>query len=416
MPPSTLPRAALFLLLCFAGMGHARRNGDDRYAELDALIAREPVHIGAIHHAARTAANAGDGDRAVAYLRALADAGFDDALEPADFASLADRADYREIARRLEAVSAVGTTTLHAETQCLDVLPEGAAFDSARDRFLMSSGRRRNVIAVAADGHCSELLPSGDDTLLAVLGMDVDATRDALWVASGAAPFMRDPGSATQGETYLSRIDLASGRVVASFAPPAPGLLNDLDLLPDGRIAVTDSIAGTVYLLDPSAASPVLHALLPTGSFEGPNGIVALPDGQLVVTDFHALWLVDPSAPAPMRKRRITTPGGRYLGGMDGLTRDGEHIVAIQNLVGRGRVWRFRIDPTSAHVEDLQLLLRQHPDLRNPTTGVMVGRRFLFVADPNLQVFANGKISEAPQGRHGHRILSLPLPQAGFGR
>lgn len=408
MPSSTSILAAL--LLSVAGIGHARSDGDDRYTALDALIAREPAHIGALHHAARTAANAGDGDHTIAYLRKLVDAGFDDALEPADFAALAERDDYRAIANRLATTTAVGTPSLHAESDCLDVLPEGAAFDASRDRFLMSSGRRRNVIAVDAEGRCSELMPSGDDRLLAVLGMDVDVAGDALWVASAAAPFMRDAGSATQGETRLSRIDLASGRVAASFAPPAPGLLNDLDLLPDDRIAVTDSIAGTVYLLDPSAASPGLESLLPAGSFEGPNGIAALANGQLVVADFHALWLVDPAAPAASRKRRITAPGGRYLGGMDGLARDGEHIVAIQNLVGRGRVWRFRIDTETAAVEGLQLLLRQHPDLRNPTTGVVVGRRFLFVADPNLQVFANGTISDAPQGRHGHRILSLPLP------
>ena len=208
----------------------------------------------------------------------------------------------------------------------------------------------------------------------------------------------------------MSRIELANGRVVASYTPASAGLLNDLDLLPDGRVAVTDSIAGTVYLLDPSEASPSLRPLLPAGSFEGPNGIVTLADGRLVVADFHALWLVDPSAAAPLRKRRLTTPGGRYLGGMDGLARDGGHIVAIQNLVGRGRVWRFRVDAAAAHVDDLQLLLRQHPDLRNPTTGVVVGRRFLFVADPNLQVFADQVVSPAPVGRRGHRILALPLP------
>lgn len=410
MPSPNHARVVSLMLLSFAGIVSAAGAGDDRYAELDALIAREPAHMGALHHAARTAAHAGDGDRAIAYLRKLVDAGFDDALEPADFASLADRDDYRAIAKRLAAATAVGTPSLHAESDCLDVLPEGAAFDAKRDRFLMSSGSRRNVIAVAVDGHCSELVPSGDGGLLAVLGMDVDAMRDALWVASAAAPFMRDAASAKPGETRLSRIDLASGRVIASYAPTDPGLLNDLDLLPDGRIAVTDSIAGTVYLLDPSADSPTLQPVLPAGSFEGPNGIVALANGQLVVADFHALWLVDLAAPALLRKRRITTPGGRYLGGMDGLARDGEHIVAIQNLVGRGRVWRFRINPASAHVEDLHLLLRQHPDLRNPTTGVVVGRRFLLVADPNLQMFANDEISEAPQGRHGHRILSLPLP------
>ncbi len=410
MTSPKIARVALLVLLSVAGIGRAQGDGDDRYAELDALIAREPGHIGALHHAARTAANAGDGDRAIAYLRALVDRGFDDALEPADFASLAGREDYLAIARRLDVAGVVGTAELHAEADCLDVLPEGAAYDSTRDRFLMSSGRRRNVIAVDADGHCSELMPSGDGGLLAVLGMDVDAARDTLWVASAAAPFMRDADSAKPGETRLSRIDLASGRVVASYAPIGQGLLNDLDLLPDGRIAVTDSIAGTVYLLDPSDAAPSLRPLLAAGSFEGPNGIVALADGRLVVADFHALWLVDPSAAAPLRKRRLTTPGGRYLGGMDGLARDGDHIVAIQNLVGLGRVWRFRVDAAAEHVDDLQLLLRQHPDLRNPTTGVVVGRRFLLVADPNLQVFADNAVTPAPAGRRGHRILALPLP------
>lgn len=410
MPSQKSTFAALPILLAICSIGHATGDGDDRYAELDALIARDPAHVGALHHAARTAANAGDSERAIAYLRRLADLGFDDALEPADFASLADRDDYREIASRLDTASMVGSPALHAETDCLAVLPEGAAYDSARNRFLMSSGHRRTAIAVDAEGHCSEVVPSGDGGLLAVLGMDVDATNDTLWVASAAAPFMRDAASATRGETLLSRIDLVSGRVVASHAPAAPGLLNDLDLLPDGRIAATDSIAGTVYLLDPSDTLPSLRPLLPAGAFEGPNGIVALANGQLVVADFDALWLVDPSAAVPLQKRRLTTPGGRYLGGMDGLARDGDHIVAIQNLVGRGRVWRLRVDAEAAHVDDLQLLLRQHPDLRNPTTGVVVGRRFLFVADPNLQVFADNVVTPAPEGRSGHRILALPLP------
>ena len=410
MPSPKHARVVLLMLLSVAGTGPAGADGDDRYAGLDALIAREPGHIGAIHHAARTAANAGDGDRAVAYLRALENHGFDDALEPADFASLAGRDDYRKIARRLDAASVMGAPALHAETDCLEVLPEGAAYDAARGRFLMSSGHQRNVIAVDADGHCSEVVPPGNGDLLAVLGMDVDAARDTLWVASAAAPFMRDAAAAKPGETRLSRIDLASGRVIASYAPAVPGLLNDLDLLPDGRVAVTDSVAGTVYLLDPTDAVPSLQPLLAAGSFEGPNGIVARADGQLLVADFHALWLVDASSPAPARKRRITTPGGRYLGGMDGLARDGDHIVAIQNLVGRGRVWRFRVDATTAHVDDLQLLLRQHPDLRNPTTGVVADRRFLFVADPNLQVFADDALSAAPAGRRGHRILALRLP------
>lgn len=404
----------LLATACAIGCTHAEKNPQDRYTELDALIARAPGHVGALHHAARTAADAGDGDRAVAYLRALVATGFDDALEPADFVQLADREDYRDIAHQLDKNAPVlGSATLLVETDCLDVLPEGTAYDPTRGNLLISSGHRRSVIAVAGDGRCSELVPSGDGGLLAVLGMDVDSAHDALWVVSAAAPFMRDAASARPGDTLLSRIDLANGRVVASHAPPTPGMLNDLDLLDDGRIAVTDSIAGTVYLFDPAAPSPALVPLLPPASFDGPNGIVALSGNRLLVTDFHALWLLEPDGTGRMRKRRLAAPEGRYMGGMDGMARDGDHIVAIQNLVGLGRVWRFRVDFGGARIADLQLLLRQHPDLRNPTTGVVVDRRFLFVADPNLQTYSNDKVLPAPQGRRGHRILALPLPRTG---
>lgn len=409
-PPGTpmpAPRALLGLILASA----LTAAQDDGRASLDALLEREPIHIGALHQAARLAAGAGDSEQAMEYLHRLADAGFDDALEPADFPTLADRDDYRALALRLDAgAPPVGDAALYAETDCLDVLPEGAAYDAARDRFLVSSGRRRTVIAVDAAGHCLPLGPSGDGGLLAVLGMDVDPARNALWVASAAAPFMRDAGDASPGDTRLSRIDLASGHTVASFTPPRPGLLNDLDLLPDGRIAVTDSLAGTVYLLDPGAASPALRPVLADASFEGPNGILALADGQLLVADFHALWLLDPAQAPTARPRRLATPEGRYLGGIDGLARDRDHVLVIQNLVGHGRVWRFRVDADAGRIEALHLLLRQHPDLRNPTTGAVAGTRFLFVADPNLQTFSEGAVGPAPEGRRGHRILALPLP------
>ena len=192
------------------------------------------------------------------------------------------------------------------------MLPEGAAYDTTRDRFLRSSGRRRNVIAVDADGRCHELLAPGNDGLLAVLGMDVDAARDTLWVASAAAPFMHDAASAKPGETRLSRIDLASGRVVASYTPASTGLLNDLDLLPDGRVAVTASVAGTVHLLAPTDAVPSLQPLLAAGSFEGPNGIVARADGQLLDVYKRQHRWIPGGAPVRARARHpCLAPAGR---------------------------------------------------------------------------------------------------------
>lgn len=109
--------------------------------------------------------------------------------------------------------------------------------------------------------------------------------------------------------------------------------------------------------------------------------------------------------------RRLATPNGMYLGGIDGLARSGAKIVGLQNLIGRGRVWSLTIDAGRSRVTDAKLLLRGHPDLKNPATGAIVGgNRYLFVADPNLQrLLPSGEITPLPAGRRGHRVLELPL-------
>ena len=176
------------------------------------------------------------------------------------------------------------------DTTCVDLLPEGTAWDPKRRQLLLSSGRQRTVFALDAAGACRQLVPSGDGGLMAVLGMAVDAGSDSLWVASAAAPFMRALQPEEAGTTLLARIDLQQGRTAQTWRLAGPGLLNDLALAADGTVYVTDSQGGTVHRLSPSGRG--LEPLFAAGTFEGPNGIAALEADTLVVADFHGLWLV----------------------------------------------------------------------------------------------------------------------------
>ena len=378
-------------------------------AALTALLQRQPDHVGAIYVAARTAASLGEEAVALQWLDRLAAVGLDDELDPDDFGALAQTPAYRERAARFAAAAPpVGKVERTTEMKCGDLLPEGTAYDPRRREVLVSSGRRRTVVAVSTDGGCRDVVPSGDAGLLAVLGMSVDPATDSLWVASAAAPFMIDAKPAEAGRATLSRIDLAKGRVAASYPLPGPGMLNDLARAPDGSVYVTESRGGAVYRLAPRGAA--LNAIVPPETFESPNGIVALPDGSLLVADFDGLArIVDPAGPKPVVER-LATPGNLYLGGIDGLALADKRVIGIQNLVGRSRIWSLAIDTGQRRVADAKVLLRGHRDFLNPTTGVVVGGRFVFVADPKLQsARPDGTLTALPAGRTGHRMLEVAV-------
>lgn len=392
----------------------AARAPQDFDGRMDALWTADPRHHGAAYVAARAAARAGNETLALKWLdRLLAlppGQALGDALDPDDFAAIAHSPAYRQRAAAFAAAApASGVPQRALETRCADLLPEGTAWDPKRRQLLLSSGRQRTVFALDDDGGCRPLVPRGDGGLLAVLGMAVDAGSDSLWVASAAAPFMRDARAEEAGTTLLARIDLRQGRTVQTWRLPGPGLLNDVALTIDGSVYATESQGGTVYRLKPGRRE--LEPLFAAGTFEGPNGIAALDADTLVVADFHGLWLVSGAASASPSKRHLEGPDGQYLGGFDGIARHGSRLVGIQNLAGLSRVWSLGIDRHAARV-DARLLLRGHADLRNPTTGAVADGRFHFIADPNLQALqANGTVSPLPGGRTGHRLLSLQLPE-----
>lgn len=382
--------------------------------QLRELAAREPAHVGALYTAARVSASVGDHAQAAEWLDRLEKAGMDDELDDDDFGAFAQTPAYRERAARFaKAAPPIGMASQWAETSCADLLPEGTAWDARRKRLLLSSGRQRAVFAIDKSGACKRLTAVGEERLLAVLGMIVDAKTDSLWVATSAAPFMVDAKPADASSARLTRIDLATGAVVASHRLGDGAMLNDLTLSAEGAIYVTDSRNGRIFRLRPDAAQ--LEPLIDDQTLEGPNGIVALDDGDLLVADFHGLSRVRVEGKKDRaRVTRLSTPGGLYLGGIDGLARNGAQIIAIQNLVGRSRIWSITLDAKAPRVVEARILLRGHPDFLNPTTGAVAGRQFLFVADTKLQnSLPTGGLSSLPRGRTGHRILAIDLGAAG---
>jgi hypothetical protein len=105
----------------------------------------------------------------------------------------------------------------------------------------------------------------------------------------------------------------------------------------------------------------------------------------------------------------LAAPGVHLLG-IDGLVRDGQTLVAVQNGLAPGRVARFRLSTGGERVTASEVLAARHPDFRAPTTGVIVGREFWFIA--NSQIDRLDKKGGLPPlaTLAGPIVLRVPLP------
>jgi sugar lactone lactonase YvrE len=252
-----------------------------------------------------------------------------------------------------------------------DLVPEGITYDAVDDVFYVTGIHRRNVVRVKRDGTATDFVKEGQDGMLGGLGTKIDPKKRVLWVVSSTTPEMRGwkEGDAA---SMLAAYDLKTGKLLKKIVA-TPAILNDLTILDDGTIFATDMGRHNVMRLAPGADKLELFA----SDFGYPNGITHL-DGSLYVADFRGLTKLDP---ADAKKRtRIESPS--LLNGIDGLAVHKGKLIAIQNAIGRPRV--VRIDPATGAAENLE---SRNPRFEIPTTGVVVGDEFYFIANPGLRSF-----------------------------
>ena len=174
--------------------------------------------------------------------------------------------------------------------------------------------------------------------------------------------------------SMLAAYDLRDGRLLKRI-DAAPGVLNDLALLNDGRLFATDMGRHAVVTLAPDATALEVWA----EELAFPNGIAVSEDERfLYVADFRGVTRFD------LRdKARTAIESTRYIGGIDGLTVHRGALIGIQSAVGNPRV--IRIDPTNGSVIVLE---SKNPLFELPTTGVMANDGYYFIANPGLRSFA----------------------------
>ena len=385
--------------------------GDDAGLH-DTLVQLAPALPGSptiVYNLGASAARLGHPDEAIAALTRLQDAGLAyDLGADNDFASLAGRPDFQALRDHLMANKGpVGTPHRVMAFAATDWIPESLAWDAATRRLFVSDVRHCEIRVVAnpdkphaADKRFARL-PSS------VFALGVDAKRHRLWatIATVAQADGCGEGSAKEERTALVALDLRAGRVLQRVEAGLPGVLGDMLVTDDGTVVVTESMHGAVLRLRPGAKA--LERLDMPGDFTSPQMPALAEDGRtLLVPDYaRGLAQLDLGAPCPCAARWPGNGPGVFTAGIDGLVRDGDALLAVQNGTPPARVIRL-----SSDLQRQQVLESGTPGLGEPTHGVVVGRALWFIADVGWDRFddAGPRKAGAPASRA--ELRSVPLP------
>lgn len=290
-------------------------------------------------------------------------------------------------AAALSAGQVAAESALHDDDQTfLEIVdpglyPEGVEYDAARDRFLLGSIRRGEVVAVDRNGTSTVLVE--DDRLRSVVGIRVDETRGRLLVNSA------DYGVAERSEpddrfetAALGIYDLNSGAPMqfidlSALRPGESNFVNDLAVDRDGNAYVTDSLAAAIYRVTPEGRGDVFIA---HEAFRGPgfnlNGIVVHPDGYLLVAKKSDGSIFRVPLENPANFERVTLDTSLYA--PDGLVLvDDRTLLAITNRAGETVGNAFHLLRSEDGWASATSSGTSPASDSYPTTGVMVDGRMI---------------------------------------
>jgi len=365
----------------------------------DSLIGGHTVAKWAL---ATLAAHEGDRVGVLRWLGALADAGITRPVA-ADSAFTRWREDpeFRAVAARLDANGdATRNASLARVLNDAALLTEDVAWDARGRRFLVSSIHESKIVAIDGDGIVTDFTISGATGIWGVYGLALDAKRGVLWATTAAGPECDGYETADSGRTALLSFDVGTARVLRRLELPrtaARQALGDLTVAPDGIVYACESYGGAVYRLPRGGAA--LETLVAPRTFRSPQTPALAKDGRRLYVADYARGI----AAIRFSTRAVEWMPKPYTlasAGIDGLYRDGTHLIAIQNGTTPHRVLDLTLDAAGSKITAWRVLEQASERLGEPNHGVLVGRDFYFIGDSGWdRVGGDGRLETTLESR-----------------
>jgi hypothetical protein len=214
-----------------------------------------------------------------------------------------------------------------------------------------------------------------------LFGVRHDPQRNVVWACSNGA-------DDSHAQPQLLRIALEPIAAIRSQVPDPRALCNDIALLPDGAVAISDSNRGAVWRLDPGGR---WRTLAEPGTFGYPNGLTYRAESrQLVVADLRGLWTIDLAAARVVAIAEQAT----FSGGIDGLYAAGGELIAIQNGTRPHRVLRIALSADVRRVQRVTAIASNLEALAAMTTAAVERGTITVLAGSQLVQLSSGSADD----------------------
>jgi SMP-30/Gluconolactonase/LRE-like region len=295
--------------------------------------------------------------------------GFDPSGDNA-FAVIKTSSDFRRLVEQVHKdFPAINESRVAFTTTDKDIIPEGLEYDPANDSFYLSSLYHQKILRIPRDGKVEDFAPNPKEHLLPVLGIRMDPSNGTIWSVSS---------DEEAGKSELLHFDRA-GTLLDRY----PSLenskheFNDLVVLRNGTIFLTDSIADKVYRFDVQADNfTPIHT----------SRELLFPNGIALAGDEDVLYVADQLGVLRIDLKEGTSaevdPGPHStVAGIDGLYWHKGSLIAVQNGIGTPRIAAFRLSADGVHVVKTTVLANF---LTTPTTGALRGDDFYFIVNSQV--------------------------------
>lgn len=265
-----------------------------------------------------------------------------------------------------------------------DLIPEGTAYDTKDKVLYISSTHKRKIISIDKNGQIRDFTKETQDGLLSVLGMEVDEKRRHLWVCTGfnASHHILDRDKNTPRETFVAKYSLDSGKLLEKYSLTDDGVhfFNDLTILSNGDVYITDTSSGAVYKI--SNKSQKLEMFIDPSQFIYSNGITVSDDEKdLFVAHYAGISKIN------IKTKRVTElmcKNDITLAYVDGLAFYKNTLIAHQGSM-LGGVYQYFLNESQDAVIGKKAIELHNPLFEFPTTGEIAGDDYYYIANTQLR-------------------------------